>query len=473
LTLSEPAISADDTKVGAPRRLLVVSYLFPPAGDVGVHRTLRFLKWLPHFGWEPIVLTARNAKVQSLDETMLERVGDVEVQRTQSFELLNYGNSIDGSRPRELPKLASRLFRELPRDLWRYFAVPDGKRGWVPHAVRAGAEIIRSRGVDAIYVSGKPFSSYAIGARLGRRFGIPWIMDLRDLWTLNRRNRPRTRWRGWLERRMERRYVHSAATVIANTPDNRRDFIRAFPECDPAKFAAITNGYDRDDFAGLREDKYDKFTIAYSGAFYFPNRSKTSLYRRLLGLDYRRRELLETYSPHLLFEALERLFAKHPELKDRVQVVISGPGCRKIRGLPEKYGLEDNVNPLGWLTYRQALEMVKRAHVSLLVLSRGDESRGWIPSKLFQYMGSGNPVIALVPDGDVKYIVESTHSGVTLRPDDLDGLEQTLFDMIRQHESTGIAYQPSWPDIERYEAKQLTGQLAECLGSVVRGNGTP
>jgi len=198
------------------RRVLVVSYYFPPAGDVGIHRTLRFVKWLPHFGWEPIVLTTRNGKVQAIDRTMLDCVPEVEVHRTRSFELLNYGKGIDGRQPWRMPKLLSRLVCEPPRDLWKYLAVPDDKRGWVPYAVRAGAELIRSRGIDAVYVSGKPFSSYFIGERLGRRFGIPWIMDLRDLWTLNRRNRPRSRWRGWAERRLERRFVQSAAAVIAN-----------------------------------------------------------------------------------------------------------------------------------------------------------------------------------------------------------------------------------------------------------------
>jgi len=451
------------------RRVLVVSYHFPPAGDVGIHRTLRFVKWLPHFGWEPIVLTTSNGKVQAIDRSMLDRVPQVEVHRTRSFELLNYGKSIDGREPRRVPRLLSRLVCEPPRDLWKYFAVPDDKRGWVPYAVRAGAELVRSGGIDAVYVSGKPFSSYFIGERLGRRFGIPWIMDLRDLWTLNRRNRPRSRWRSWAERRLERRFVRSASAVIANTPDNRRDFMAAYSECDPRKFLAITNGYDREDFSGLCEEKYEKFTIAYSGAFYFANRRRPSLYRRLLGLDHRRRELLETYSPHCLFEALHNLFARRSELKDCIQVVMSGPGCGKIRGLPERYGLEQNVKPLGWLTYREAVEMVKRAHVSLLVLSRGEESRGWIPSKLFQYLGSGNPLIALVPDGDVREIVRRTQAGVTLEPDDVAGAEQAILDMYERYRDSTEAYRPDWKSVEQYEARQLTGQLADCLDGVVEG----
>jgi len=451
------------------RKVLVVSYYFPPAGDVGVHRTLRFVKWLPHFGWEPIVLTTANGKVQAIDRSMLDCVPDVEVHRTHSFELLNYGKSIDGREPRRVPKLLSRLVYEPPRDLWKYLAVPDDKRGWVPYAVRAGAELIRSRGIDAVYVSGKPFSSYFIGERLGRRFGIPWIMDLRDLWTLNRRNRPRSRWRSWAERRLERRFVRSASAVIANTPDNRRDFTAAYPECDPRKFLAITNGYDRDDFAGLSEEKYEKFTIAYSGRFYFPRQRRPSLYRRLLGLDRRKTQLLETYSPRYVFEALARLFARRPELKDRIELVMSGLGCSKVRGLPEQYALEQNVRLLGWLSYRQAVETVKRSHVSLLVLSRGEESRGWIPSKLFQYLGSGNPLIALVPDGDVRQIIRRTRAGTTLEPDDVPGVEQAILDMYERYQDSADAYRPDWKSIEQYEARQLTGQLADCLDGVFDG----
>ena len=431
---------------------------------MGVHRTLRFIKWLPAFGWEPIVLTTANGKVSYLDDSLLEKVPEtVEVHRTHSFELLNYGTSIDASTPRRLPPIVSRLCCELPRDAWKLTAIPDEKKGWVPYAIREGESLIRSRQIDAIYVSGKPFSSYSIGEALGRKCNIPWLMDLRDLWTLNRRNCPAGRLRMFLEKRLERQLVHSAAVVIANTPDNRLDFISAFPECNPRKFVDITNGYDKDDFAGWSVEKYDKFTIAYSGRFYFPRRSKPGIYRRLLSLDRRKPELLETYSPKFFFQALAQLFCEQPELRDRIQMVISGDGCRKAGGLVDEFGLADNVKLLGWLSYRDSLEMLKRAHASLIVLSRGVESKGWIPSKLFQYLGAGNPLLAMVPGGDVKDIIVNTGSGVAVESDDVAGIKRAVGEMYDRYYLAEESYHPRWDAVEQYEAKQLTGRLANCL----------
>ena len=456
------------------RKVLVVSYYFPPAGDVGVHRTLRFIKWLPEYGWRPIVLTAAGAKVHNVEPSLLAKVPEsVPVHRTRSFETLNYGTDIDGGQPRELPKLVSRVAQELPRDLWKYLAVPDDKIGWVRHAIREARRLVRSEKIDAIYISGKPFSSYRIGEVLSRELGVPWIMDLRDLWTLNRRHRPRPGPRSWLERRCEQRFVRNATAVIANTRDNRNDVIRAFPDQPAEKFTALTNGYDAEDFRGLTDKKYEKFTIAYSGSFYFPRQRQPNLYRRMLGLHGRRNELMETYSPRCLFQAVANLIAERPEWKDQIQIVMSGRGCKKTQALVDEAGLRENVRLLGWLTYRESLETLRRAHLQLIVLSRGEESRGWIPSKLFQYLGSGSPILALVPEGDVKTIVEETDSGVTLEPDDVEGATATLRRIIQQWDDGEPTPSPCWNRRKRYEAQHLTRKLANVLDSITSNVARP
>lgn len=465
---TDQEIASRDAAAGTrERRVLMVSYYFPPAGDVGVHRTLRFIKWLPAFGWRATVLTAAGAKVHNVEPSLLEKVPEgIDVYRTRSFEALNYGTDIDGARVRPLPKWASRLVREIPRDVWKFMAVPDDKIGWTPHAIAQARRLMRAEPFDAVYISGKPFSSFRIGEALHREFGVPWVIDLRDLWTLNRRHLRRPGLRTWLERHLERRFVRRATAVVANTPDNREDFVRAFADQPPEKFVAITNGYDADDFRNLNVDKYDKFTIAYSGSFYFPRVRRPNWYRRLLGLHGRRNELMESYSPRCLFEAVARLLTEQPAWRDRIQIVMSGRGCRKTQKLVDEAGLQENVKLLGWLTYRESLEMLKRSHLQLIVLSRGEESRGWIPSKLFQYLGSGTPLLALAPDGDVKAIVEETQAGVALDPDDVAGTTSELRRRVSGWMAGETAPQPCWPGRERYEARQLTGRLANVLDAV-------
>src|SRR5262249_6746823 len=154
-------------------------------------------------------------------------------------------------------------------------------------------------------------------------------------------------------------------------PDNRRDFITAYPDCNPDKFVEITNGYDRDDFANLPSDKPAKFTIGYAGVFYVPQRRRGSLYRRVMGLDVAHAGLLETHSPQASFEALGRIAARQPELRNRIEIVIAGSGCERAKPLAEQYGVADMVRLIGWIPYRESLKLMKRAHILLIVLGRG------------------------------------------------------------------------------------------------------
>jgi len=449
------------------RRVLIVSYFFPPAGNVGVHRTLRFLKWLPTFGWQPIVLTPGNAKVPNVEYSLLEKVpSGVPVVRTPSFETLNYGTDLSNGRKVRLPSLLQKLCVELPRDAWKYLSLPDEKTGWIPFAVRAGRKTLEEQQFSAIYVTGKPFSSYFIGEALSRRSGVPWVMDLRDLWTLNRRMRPTTALHGRLESRLERRFIHNADAVIANTPGNRDDFITSFPECPPEKFTTITNGFDAADFENLPTEKYDKFTIGYSGAFYFTDDQPVSRYRRLLGFDRKDRQIYETYSPKFLFQALRELFEESPKMRDQTEVVFTGPGCQKIGGLVAEYGLDSNADLRGWVEYRDSLTMLRRSHLVVLALSRGEQSAGWIPSKLFQYMGAGTPILALAPTGDVADIVEQTQAGYVVPPDDVAAIKNVLRERFAEFAAKTSTFAPNQDAIARYEGRQLTEQLAGCLNRI-------
>ncbi|MBX3441621.1 MAG: glycosyltransferase family 4 protein [Planctomyces sp.] len=443
------------------RRLLYITYLFPPANNVGVHRTVRFLKSLPECGWMPTVLTPDRPKVQGVEPSLVERLDSgLSVVRTGSMELLNYGRSLDSESPSGNGWMETLL--QPPRDLWRYLALPDEKLGWVPSAVRAGARLLRQQSFDAIFVTGKPFSSFWIGHRLSRRFGIPWVMDLRDLWTLNRRIEPKSRLHGRIESWMERRLVHSASAVIANTPGNREDFRQRYPECPADRFVTITNGFDRDDFAAETPKTPDRFVIGYAGNFYFRKQAKTGLYRRLLGLDRRREELYETHSPRFLFQGLAELFRRRPELRSRVEVRMAGAKNSAIGAMARESGIEDRVTQLGWLTHADSMQMLQAAHLNCVVLSRGEESDGWIPSKLYQYLGSGTPILGLLPEGDAASIIRRTRTGRVAPPDDIARIADSLESMIADI-SSGTIEPSDTAEIERYEGRRLTADLARVL----------
>ena len=436
-------------------RLLVITYLYPPAGSVGVHRLLRFLKWLPRLGWEPVVLTPRNAKPANLQPSLVPAVAGIEAHRTYSFEALNTGRALGGGDGGSVaPSWPVRALLRAPMGLWRQLAVPDPKLGWVPFAVSAGARLIRERRVDAIYVSGKPFSSYLIAARLGRRFGIPWVMDVRDLWALNRRTPDLNRWHGWMNRRLERDLVRRAAVVITNTPGNRQEFIRGYPDHPPDKFVTITNGYDRDEFEGTPPAAPERFTIGYTGTFYFDRESRTS------------ENIFESHSPLFLFRALKRLVEGKPELRRSCRVVIAGPRGARVLDMARQHELDDIVEVPGWVSHADALALQRSSHLLFAVLARGDESRSWVPAKLYQYLGAGTPILALVPEGDAARIVRDTGAGTVVPPDDVDGIEAAIGDAYERFQRGRPAPVRNEEAVRRYEAESLTRQLVRELDRI-------
>ena len=399
------------------------------------------------------MLTPRNAKPAALQPELTAAIAGVETCRTYSFELLNRGASIGLITPNARRSSLSRICQYLPNVAWQSVAVPDVKLGWVPFAIKAGTEMMRDRAFDAIYVSGKPFSSYLIAQHLGRRFGVPWVMDVRDLWALNRRTPEFNAWHAWANPRLERRCVREASAVIVNTPGNRREFVDAYPDC-AQKFVTITNGYDSDEFRGLAPDRPDVFTIGYTGTFYF-NRSS-----RPPG------EIFATHSPEFLFEALRRLLENDPAMRRRCQVVIAGPKCEPAGEMARRYGLSDVVRLLGWVSHERSLELQRASHLLLLVLARGQESKSWVPAKLYQYLGSGTPILGLIPGGDAAQILRESGAGTVVAPDDVEQIGRVLREAYDRHRA-GIT--PPTADaqvVQRYEAGVLTRRLVEVLNDV-------
>lgn len=433
------------------RRVLVISYYFPPAGNVGVQRTVRFVKCLREFGWEPIVLTAGDAVVDSLQPDFMDQLPqDIKVYRTPSFERLNCGYSVRDGKLRDGKH--RNLVWQFARQCWKACAVPDEKVGWMPFAVRRGASLIEEQRIDAIYVTGKPFSSFLIGQRLSQRYHVPWVMDLRDLWTLNRRDPGRNVWHRWVAPRMERRLVQSAAAVVANTPGNRKDFLTAFPECSSEKFVTITNGFDADEFIKLPDVRFEQFTLSYTGTFYGGRSSEH-----------------ETHSPQFLFQALAVLFRDRPELRDRIRVKIASSKCEYARRIAEAVGVADVVEFLGVIPHRECLALLSRSHLQWLVCSRGESSRGWIPCKLYQYIAVRTPVLGLLPEGDAADIIRRTHTGIVVPPDDVASIRSAIEERFDAWIAGDVPNMPSDVEIRRYEGRALCEELAKCFNRISIG----
>ncbi len=432
----------------------MIAYFFPPAGAVGVYRTLKFAKYLPEFGWSPIVLTTANGKFPTYDASLERLIPEgVPVHRVRGMEALNEGFDAPhaGARKKTLwSRVHTRLYL-----LWNAVAVPDTRVGWVWGAYRRARSLIRDHDVRHVYISGTPFSSFLIGAMLKRKSGARVVIDYRDPWTQSI-----TYERSGLLRRADRaleaRVVRDVDAVISNTRYNDARMADEFGRGQPReKFVAIHNGFDAEDFDTIPRERNPKFTMTYAGAFYYSVGGASTAG----GVE----GAMKTYSPLYFFEALQAFFARRPEAKAGTRVRFMGVLGQGYDPAIRAHGLADVIERLGYIDYDEHLRVLKNSDALLLVLSSGAKSRGWIPSKFFQYLGTGNPILAMAPEGEVREIVRETGAGVCVDPDDVAGASraiETLYDAWR----AGTPATPRDADaVARYERRNLTHALARVL----------
>ena len=445
------------------RKVLVVAYVFPPVGGGGVQRTHKFVKYLPSFGWQPVVLTPKHAAFDYQDQTLGDEVDhEVQVYKTFSVEPPRlYSSFIKkhfGEYSANVPQPNRPSFRSLLIaatlkpifNLLRWSAhnlvfVPDAHVGWIPFAVWRGLRVIRSERIDIIYATGDPYSDFLIGLFLSRLTGKPLVLDMRDPWTLGpdiKFSRARTA----IENFWERRCVNAAATVINITEAATQAYREKFANADPSKFVCITQGFDPTDFDDVVGGKTEKFTIAATGTYY------------------------EFRTPESFLKALRSLVDEKPWLENLLQVRFMGVGEKIVQHFVAEYDLAAVVEVLPYGTHRESIQLLMDSDVLLLDFFASldnMEHLGSTSSRVFEYIGSGRPILGLVyPSGAAADVINSTRSGIVVDPRDTPQVAAAIHSLFERYQSgEGVDDLPfnERPNLERFTRKHLTGSLAHIM----------
>ncbi|MEM6335672.1 MAG: glycosyltransferase, partial [Bacteroidota bacterium] len=315
---------------GYRHRVLVLAYYFPPMGGSGVQRTAKFVKYLPMYGWEPVVLTAEPGGYYAFDETLqaeMERAG-IEVRRTSSFD----PNRLLG-KERTVP-MPGEVGRKLFSGLSQMFFVPDNKKGWAEPAFEAGKKLLEMRRFDAIFSTAPPYTSHLVGMRLSKAFGLPLITDFRDDWVGNPRHRYPTPWHRKRHEALEREVLqYSAAAVTINRAIQGNLARRTLGASGLKKVHVIPQGYDLDDFtqATPAPARSEVMRLLYAGLFY------------------------DAQKPNTFLKGLADLLERRPDIRPRIEAKFVGMLPKKGQQLIAKLKLED-VTVVD--TYRPHLETV-------------------------------------------------------------------------------------------------------------------
>lgn len=410
------------------KKALVIAYHFPPLGGGGVFRTLKFTKYLPRFGFEPYVLTVKNAMYQTKDPTLLNDIPpEVKISRTLSIE----------------HRLFLKPFYALKTDP-KWVFVPDINIGWLPFAVRRGRKIIQKESIDVIYVTAPINTGLLVGYLLKKKTGKPLVIDFRDPWTDNPFVRYPTRLHEYIEEKMEEEIVTNADYVIVAGDPIKKSFMQKYPFL-KSRMEVITNGYDPDDFKNLKTyEQTNKFRITYTG----------SLYR------------VRNANSFLL--ALKKLAEEKVHLREKLEVIFVGNFNKETPLLVKKLGLEDVVKLARYISHKECIEVMLNSDILLLLITEKGPQKEWtLTGKLFEYLASRRPILAVAPEnGEAAEIIKSMKAGVIIPPNDIELIGKTIFsfyEMWNQGKSVEMT-----GDIHKYNRVFLTQRLAQIFYSVIK-----
>jgi glycosyltransferase involved in cell wall biosynthesis len=412
------------------RRVLMVAYYYPPLGGIGVHRTLKFSKYLPDFIWQPVLLTIRPGEGLLLDPSLEQEIPPgVQVFRTASLSL-----------PLRLPWRVRNFIS-------RWILVVDEQLGWLPYAVRAGRRILQTEPCQVIYTSSSPYTDHLIGYQLKKRLGVPWVADFRDPWVGNFAIRTPTRFHRYLVSVLEHRVVHLADRVLVVNEPTRHDFLQRYPALDKDKIQAIPNGYDPDDFETLSPLKplADQFLLVYSGSFYGEHRT-----------------------PRFFFEALQSLISSGAIPVQAIRVRLVGNAGKSTLQMIANMRLSKVIEMTGFLPHRDAIAHLMAADALLLVVGAGPGSERVIPGKIYEYLASGKPILGLVPPGVSADLIREAGAGVVIDPQDVHGIAAQIFNLYERWKKGALNVKSDPRVVERFSRRSLTSQLAEVLDHVAQ-----
>ncbi|RJQ16369.1 MAG: hypothetical protein C4560_09645 [Nitrospiraceae bacterium] len=421
------------------KKVLIISYFYPPRPGIGSQRPYRLSKYLPEFGWGPVVLTAKLPGKAPEAMRVIETGCGNFIGSLKAGLGLNTGKGLraqmglvsTGPNHSAWKNRANKIIDEVMH-------YPDDIKGWYGPAVRAAGELLGRERVDAIISTYYPSASHLIAGELKRKFNVPWIADFRDLWTQNHFYK-KSGLIKMLERRLEMKTLARADAMVTVT-ESFADELGTLHS--GKKIFCVTNGYDADEFPAIPAKLTDEFTITYTGQFYGGRRD-----------------------PSPLFEAVARLLRENRINSELLRIRFCGPAEEWLDAKIKKYGLENVVRCYGVLPREEALERQRESQLLLLLLDRDNREEGVYPAKVFEYLGVRRPIIALGGTGGlVGDLLAKTRAGRFAG--DADILKNMLLEYYGEFERSGAVACRSNGNVGDFSYRTVTRQYSDILNGV-------
>lgn len=427
------------------KRVLIIAYYFPPAGGGGVQRITKFVKYIHHFGWQPIVLTVRptvyrNADL-TLDSTLLEDVpqGTV-VKRTKSVDFYRLAHRVKTTSKKK--KLRFRRFKRIKEQIGDLLVNPDPHAFWIPIAVCEGIKLVKKFNIDLIFSTAGPWSDHLVGTLLHMLTRKPFIADYRDGWTVTPYHYYSTTLRKKMHFFLEKKVIQKADKVVVVTEGMKDAYTSVFSKYSH-KFVLIRNGYDPDDFRYARVEPQQRLTFTYCGNIY----------------SYR--------CPTNFLKALSNCFDKNPNVREKIQVNFIGCVDEETETLVEKLGLKDQIDVKGYVDHKKSISFLLSSDVLLLIIDEAGKSI--LTGKIFEYLAAGKPILAMIPpEGEAAVLLrKEKRDEYVVSVENVDAIQKVIEDIYKKYLKNKLICRHS-DTLHHYSRVEETAKLSAVMDNVCK-----
>lgn len=428
------------------KKILIITYYWPPAGGPGVQRWLKFVKYLPQMGWEPTIFIPENPSYPIVDESLQNDVSpDLKTIKSKIWEPYQLAEIFG----KDNKKFKAGQFDIGENQSWKSklsiwirgnFFIPDARVFWVKPSVKLLKEYLKANHYDAVVTTGPPHSVHLIGLGLKREFpNLKWIADFRDPWTeiSYYKHLKLTKTADQKHRKLEQKVFENADVTLATSYSDAEQFQKK-----GANAVCITNGFDSSAKSNSTEKKFSaKFTLSYIGV------------------------LEQLRNPKILWKVLSEILAENADFKRDFELKFVGRVDEKILAEIETLGLNDSLKNIGYRSHAEANVEMQNSDLLLITNFPEESSKGIIPGKIFEYLATGNRLISFGPkESDVQRILAETGAGKHFGYSDTTELKDFIFASYERWKAGRLS--ASTKNIEQFSRLNLTKKLSDVLNSL-------
>lgn len=426
-----------------PKKVLIITYYWPPAGGIAVVRWVKFVKYLQENGWSPVVYTVSNGNYPLIDKSIEKDVPEnvVIIRRPiwephglfRFFSKNKNTSGLGDIKPRHQGSFVEKISNWVRGN----FFIPDARALWIKPSVKFLTKYLKMNVVDAIVSTGPPHSTHRIAYALKESMNIPWLADFRDPWTTMDYYKELilTKWADKKHHRFEQEVLNSADAVTVIGSGMKKEFDKKRGR----EVAIVTNGFDEDDFTIEKIGLDKNFSVVHMGTFF----------RRV--------------NPINLWRAMAELRKENHPMFSNLTIKLIGRVDPSIIESIHSFGLNDYLMPITYQPHDEAVRIMKAAQVLLLCVY--EQTRFVLTGKLFEYVAAKRPILCVGPiDGDAAHVIEETHAGQTFSFDDINGIKKHLINLYSRFEKGELYFSES--NTKKYSYKQLAKQMAGQLDNI-------